>query len=75
MFLNEINPIAKNGVLVVGTENCLQTEKTVRVKKLIDFCKVAVHVAVTNGLEHFQRNDLVELASQISVIAKKNFVN
>ena len=71
VLLDEIHPIAEDGILVVGAEDCLKAQESLRMQEFIDFGEVAVHIAITDGFEHFDGCDFIKAATEVAVVAKQ----
>ena len=72
VLLDKIHTVAEDRILAVRTQDRLQGEKAVRLEHLVDFFEVAVHVAVSDRLEHLDRNHLVEASPDGAVVAEEN---
>ena len=71
VLLDEIHAIAEDGILVVGTEDCLKAEESLRMKEFVNFGEVAVHIAIADGFKHFDRGDFIKAATEVAVVAKQ----
>jgi hypothetical protein len=72
VFLNPIAAVAIAVIAVIRNRDRLHRQQAVGCKKVVAFFKKCGEVTMTNGLNHFNRDDAIIAAGQVPVVTQLN---